>query len=66
MVKAVGWVKEQNPRRIYVACVHPLLIGNAEGKILKSGAEAIIGTDTISNSVGLVSNAELIAAALQR
>ena len=66
MIKAVQWVKEQNPRRINVACVHPLLIGNAKESILKGGAKSIVGTDTVSSSVSVVSVAPLIAEAITR
>jgi len=66
MIKAVQWVKEQNPGRIYVACVHPLLIGDAKESILKSGAESIVGTDTVSSTVSVVSVAPLIAEAITR
>jgi ribose-phosphate pyrophosphokinase len=66
MTKAVAWVKKQGARRIYAACVHPLLIGDAKERILKNGAEAIIGTDTVSNSVSVVSVAPLIAEALRK
>jgi len=66
MTKAVAWVKEQGARRIYAACVHPLLIGDAQEKILKSGAEGIVGTDTVSSPVSMVSVAPLIAEALRK
>jgi len=66
MIKAVEWVKEQDPRRIHVACVHPLLIGDAKESILKSGAESIVGTDTVSSDVSVVSVASLIAEATRK
>jgi len=66
MMKAVEWVKEQDPRRIHVACVHPLLIGDAKESILKSGAESIVGTDTVSSDVSVVSVASLIAEATRK
>jgi len=66
MVEAVKWVKEQNARKVFAACVHPLLIGDAEERILKSGAEGIVGTDCVSSPVSVVSVAPLIAGALTR
>jgi len=66
MIKAVAWVKEQGARRIYAACVHPLLIGDAEEKILKSGADGIVGTDAVPSSVSVVSVAPLIVQALKK
>lgn len=66
MMKAVAWVKEQGARRVYAACVHPLLIGDAREKILKSGADGIVGTDTVPSPVSVVSVAPLIARALKK
>jgi ribose-phosphate pyrophosphokinase len=65
MVKAVKFVKSQGARRLYVACIHPLLIGNAKNNIMKGGAEGIIGTDCVPSSVSKVSVAPLIARKLK-
>jgi ribose-phosphate pyrophosphokinase len=64
MAKAIKAAKDQGARRVYAACVHALLSKGAEKRILKSGAEAIIGTDCIPASVSVVSVAPLIAEAL--
>jgi ribose-phosphate pyrophosphokinase len=64
MAKAVKLVKEQGAKKVYVACVHPLLVGNAEKRILENGAEEIIGTDSVPSSVSKVSIAPLISKAL--
>lgn len=66
MIKAIGWVKEQGAKSVYAACVHPLLIGDAKDKIMKSGADGIVGTDCVPSSVSLVSVAPLIAKALAK
>jgi ribose-phosphate pyrophosphokinase len=66
MIKAVAWVKEQGAKRVYAACVHPLLIGDAKDKILKAGADGIVGTDTVPSLVSEVSIAPLIAEALKK
>lgn len=65
MAEAVRMVKELGAKRVYAACVHPLLIGGAEEKILKNGAEKIVGTDTMSSPISTVSVAPLIADALR-
>jgi ribose-phosphate pyrophosphokinase len=62
--EAVKALKAQGARRVYAACVHPLLIGDAEKKIMENGAEEIVGTDCIPSSVNKVSVAPLIANAL--
>ena len=64
MIKAVELVKQQDARRVYAACVHPLLIGDAREKILRSGADGIVGTNCVSSPVSVVSVAPLIAEAL--
>jgi ribose-phosphate pyrophosphokinase len=64
IARAVKMLKSQGARRVYAACVHPLLIGEAKTRILQSGAEDIVGTDSIPSSVRTVSLAPLIAEAL--
>jgi len=66
IARAIKMLKTQGARRVYAACVHPLLIGEAKTKILESGAEEIVGTDSIPSSVRKVSLAPLIAQALAR
>jgi ribose-phosphate pyrophosphokinase len=66
MAKAVKFVKDKGARRVYAACVHPLLMGDSHRKIQESGAEDIIGTDCVPSSVSKVSVAPLIANALTR
>jgi len=61
IVAAAKILKELNPRRICVACVHPLLIGEAERLILQTGVEEIVGTDSVPSSVSKVSLAPLIS-----
>jgi ribose-phosphate pyrophosphokinase len=64
MKKAVAHVKEQGATEVYAACVHPLLIGNALEQILEHGADGVVGTDSVSSPVSLVSIAPIIAQAL--
>jgi ribose-phosphate pyrophosphokinase len=61
---AVKMLKEQGARRVYAACAHPLLIGEAQKKIMQNGAEEIVGTDCVSSPASVVSVAPLIAEAL--
>jgi ribose-phosphate pyrophosphokinase len=64
MAKAVKLVKDHGARKIFVACVHPLLIGDSQKRILENGAEEIVGTDSVPSSVSKVSIAPLIGKAL--
>ena len=65
MAKAVKLVKSQGAMKVYAACVHALLIGDAQKKILKSGAEDIISTDSVPCPLSKVSIAPLICKALK-
>jgi len=64
MIRAVELVKKQDVQRVYAACVHPLLVGDAKEKILKRGADGIVGTDCVPSPISVVSVAPLIAEAL--
>jgi len=66
MIKAVSFLKEQGARNVYVACVHPLLTIETRDKILRAGADDVVGTDTVPNLVSKVSVAPLIAKALKK
>ncbi len=66
MAKAVKFVKDQGARKVYAACVHPLLMGDSHKKILENGAEEIIGTDCVQSPVSKVSVAPLISKVLVR
>jgi len=66
MAESVRIVKQKGARKVYVACVHPLLLGEAKKKILNSGAVKIVGTDTVPSTVSVVSVAPLIAGSLRR
>lgn len=64
IVSAANILKELKPQRICVACVHPLLIGEAEQNILNAGVDEIIGTDSVPSSVSKVSLAPILSRAL--
>jgi len=66
MIKAVSWVKEQGASKVYAACVHPLLTGDTRDKILKVGADAVVGTDSVPSPISEVSVAPLVAQALKK
>lgn len=66
MIHAVRTLREMRARRIYAACVHSLLMGDAKERILKEGALEIIGTDAVQSPVSVVSVAPLIAGILKK
>jgi len=63
---AVKMLKTQGAKKVYAACAHPLLVGEAQRKIMQSGAEEIVGTDCVPSPVSVVSVAPLIAEALAK
>jgi len=65
IVAAAKIVKELGARTVYAACVHPLLIGDAEKRILDAGVEEIIGTDSVPSHVSKVSLAPLLSRVLK-
>jgi ribose-phosphate pyrophosphokinase len=66
MIHAVTALKKQGAKKVYTACVHPLLIDDAMEKLVRAGAMKIIGTDSIQSSVSVVSIAPAITEALRR
>ena len=65
IASAAKIMKETGADKVYAACVHPLLIGDAEKRILESGVEEIVGTDSIQSHVSKVSLAPLLSKELK-
>jgi ribose-phosphate pyrophosphokinase len=61
IVGAAKILRELGAAKVFTACVHPVLVGDAEKRILEAGVEEIVGTDSITSDVGKVSLAPLIA-----
>lgn len=59
-------MRELGADKVYAACVHPLLIGDAEKRILEAGVEEIVGTDSVPSRVSKVSLAPLLSRELTR
>jgi len=66
IVAAAKILKDQGAEKVYTACVHPLLVGDAEKRILDAGVEEVIGTDSIPSRISKVSLALLIARELTK
>lgn len=66
IVAAAKILKEQGTSKVYVACVHPLLIEDAEKRILKAGVEEVVGTDSVPSNVSKVSLASLLSRELAK
>ncbi len=65
IVGAAKILREQGAKHVFCACVHGLLIGDAEKRILDAGVEEIVGTDSVPSGVSKVSLAPLISRELQ-
>jgi ribose-phosphate pyrophosphokinase len=66
MAKAVKLVKDKGAKKVYAACIHPLLIGDSQKRIMENGAEEIVGTDAVQSPVSKVSIAPLISKVLMQ
>ena len=65
IVGAAKILKEQGAAKVFAACVHGLLIGDAERRILDAGVEEIVSTDSVPSKNSKVSLAPLLSAALK-
>ena len=61
MATAIKIAKESGANKIFAVATHALLLEQAKFRILKAGADEIIGTDSIDNEVCQVSLAKIIA-----
>jgi len=65
IVGAAKILREQGAAHVYTACVHGLLIGDAEKRILDAGAEEIVATDSVPSNASKVSLAPLLSKELK-
>jgi ribose-phosphate pyrophosphokinase len=60
MANAIKLSKESGANRVFAVATHALLLQNAKFRIIKAGADAIIGTDSIDNEASKVSLSKAI------
>lgn len=65
MSEAVEVLADRGADRVYVTCVHPLLVRDAYTRLSRAGVEGIYGTDTLERSVSAVSVAPRVADVLE-
>lgn len=65
IVGAAKILREQGAKHVFCACVHGLLIGDAETRILDAGVEEIVGTDSVPGAISKVSLAPLLSQELR-
>ncbi|MGB5911462.1 MAG: ribose-phosphate diphosphokinase [Promethearchaeia archaeon] len=61
MATAIELSKESGANRVFAVATHALMLQQAKYRILKAGANEIIGTDSIDNELAKVSLAKTIA-----
>jgi ribose-phosphate pyrophosphokinase len=61
IVGAAKIMRELGAQHVYTACVHGLLIGDAEKRILDAGVEEIVATDSVPSKTSKVSLAPLLS-----
>ncbi|MHA2005952.1 MAG: ribose-phosphate diphosphokinase [Promethearchaeota archaeon] len=60
MATAIKLARKNGAHKIYVVATHALLLDQAKFRILKAGADEIIGTDSIDNEASKASLAKII------
>ena len=61
MAEIIRILKEAGAKRVMVACTHAILAGNAITRIYGSGAEDLVGTDTVPSEITRVSAVPAVA-----
>jgi ribose-phosphate pyrophosphokinase len=65
IIGAANIIRKLGATKVFAACVHPVLVGDAEQSLLAAGVEEVVGTDSVSSKISKVSIAPLIAKALK-
>jgi len=65
IIKAAQFLKKQKCKRVFVACIHGLLVEGAEKKIRKAGVSRIISTNTIPGNTSKVDVSGILAKSVQ-
>ena len=66
IVETVKVLRREGARKIVVGCIHPVLVGNALARLFDSGADIVLGTDSIPSPISRVGLAPTIASALRK
>ncbi len=65
IVGAAKILKDLGATQVFAACVHPLLIGDAEKRMQTAGIVEIVGTDSVPSKTGKVTLAPLLTKEVQ-
>ena len=61
ILKSIQLLKKGNVGKIFVACTHPVFVGDSEKKIRKAGVATIIGTNSIQGKFSKIDLSEIIS-----
>lgn len=61
IIKAAGFLRKRGCRRVYAACTHALLLGDAARKIRAAGVTRVVGTNTVGGEASAVDVSGVIA-----
>jgi ribose-phosphate pyrophosphokinase len=59
-------LKKQGAEKIYAACIHPILIEDAQKRMKIAGINEVLGTDCIPSEVSKITIAPILAEALRK
>lgn len=65
MAEAARKALSAGAEKVFAACVHPVLVGQAYQTISSAGAELVVGTDSVESPISKISIAPLLAGALR-
>lgn len=64
MSEAINRLQDQEPDRVFAACIHPLLVGAARTRLEVAGVERVVGTDTVERKESVTTVAPVVANAI--
>jgi ribose-phosphate pyrophosphokinase len=61
MSESIAILRDRNAARVFVACVHPVLAGNARTRFARAGVAGVYGTDTVERAESAITVAPVVA-----
>lgn len=60
VIKTIEFLGKKNFKRIFLACTHPVFIGNSETRLKNAGVSQIIGTNSVEGKFAKIDLSDLI------
>lgn len=64
VLKTIEFLGRKNFDRIFLACTHPVLVGDAENKLYKAGVNKIVSTNSIEEKFAKIDLSDMISKAI--